>query len=139
VISIEQLSQVYAEKLIQTGDHQAAFRKAVWVAYKQGVADEHVGLPQTSEPGGVVAGSSRAVDRELEAEELHQAVCPELPSVGMQEGFKPGQIVMLDPDTYDRHPAQLRPHHTPDAPIRLRFDRTTKLTRRAVQDKPKQG
>lgn len=139
MISIEQLSQVYAEKLIQTGDHQAAFRKAVWVAYKQGVADEHVGLPQTTEPGEATDGTARAVDRELGAEELHQAVRPELPEVGVVSGVESNPAYVSGLNSFVRHPAQLRPHHTPDAPIRLRFDRTTKLTRRAVQDKPKQG
>lgn len=139
MISIEQIARVYAEKLIQTGDHQAAFRKAVWVAYKQGVADEHVGLPQTKEPGEAVTGSACALDRELGAEELHQAVRPELSFLGMQEGFRLGEIVMQDPDTFDGRTTQLGPHYTVDAPVRLRFDRTTKLTGRAVQDKSKQG
>jgi hypothetical protein len=38
MVNVEQLKRVYADKLIATGSHEA-FTKAVWVAYKQGLAD----------------------------------------------------------------------------------------------------
>lgn len=40
MIDVEYLSRLYAEKLLATNDHQAAFLKAVWVAYQHGLADK---------------------------------------------------------------------------------------------------
>lgn len=39
MVTIEQLQQVFAEKLLATGSFDAAFMKAVWIAYKQGISD----------------------------------------------------------------------------------------------------
>ena len=39
MINIEQLRAAYAEKLTRTGSMDAAFVKAVWLAYKAGLAD----------------------------------------------------------------------------------------------------
>lgn len=39
MISVEDLSKLYAEKLVRTNSHDDAFKKAVWVAYKQGIED----------------------------------------------------------------------------------------------------
>ena len=39
MISISTLKEVYCEKLSRTGSHDAAFVKACWVAYKQGLTD----------------------------------------------------------------------------------------------------
>ncbi|MDI1360646.1 hypothetical protein [Methylotenera sp.] len=38
MIDIAHLRTVFAEKLLATDDFQAAFTKAVWVAYKAGIA-----------------------------------------------------------------------------------------------------
>lgn len=37
--TVEQLNQMFAEKLLATGSLDAAFKKATWVAYLQGVSD----------------------------------------------------------------------------------------------------
>jgi hypothetical protein len=42
VIDIEQLRAAFAEKLTRTGSIDAAFAKAVWLAYKAGLADASV-------------------------------------------------------------------------------------------------
>lgn len=40
MISVDVLRQVYADKLRATGSHDQAFTKAVWMAYKHGIADQ---------------------------------------------------------------------------------------------------
>ena len=42
MINIDQLRAAFAEKLTLTGSIDAAFRKAVWLAYKAGLADANV-------------------------------------------------------------------------------------------------
>lgn len=39
MILVADLRQVFADKLAKTGSLDAALTKAVWVAYKQGLAD----------------------------------------------------------------------------------------------------
>ena len=39
MINIDQLRAAFAEKLTRTGSMDAAFVKAVWLAYKAGLAD----------------------------------------------------------------------------------------------------
>lgn len=39
MVDVKEMSQLYAAKLLETGDHQAAFLKAVWVAYQRGLKD----------------------------------------------------------------------------------------------------
>lgn len=47
MINIEQLREAFTEKLTRTGSMDAAFVKAVWLAYKAGLAD----APQATEKG----------------------------------------------------------------------------------------
>ena len=42
MINIEQLRAAFAEKLTRTGSLDTAFGKAVWLAYKAGLADASV-------------------------------------------------------------------------------------------------
>lgn len=39
MIDAAELKRVFAEKLAETGSQDAAFLKAVWVAYQQGLED----------------------------------------------------------------------------------------------------
>jgi hypothetical protein len=39
MIDVQQLKEVFQDKLVKTGDMDDAFIKAVWVAYQQGLAD----------------------------------------------------------------------------------------------------
>ena len=39
MIDVQQLREVFQEKLAKTGDLDDAFIKAVWVAYQQGLKD----------------------------------------------------------------------------------------------------
>lgn len=50
MITVEQLNALYAAKLEQTGSHDAAILKILWVAYKQGHADGLAGKPSEPEP-----------------------------------------------------------------------------------------
>ena len=38
MIDVAELRRLYADKLMATGSHDAAFTKAVWVAFKAGIA-----------------------------------------------------------------------------------------------------
>jgi hypothetical protein len=53
VISITTLKEIYCEKLSRTNSHDAAFTKACWVAYKQGLADALTKAEAWNFPGGV--------------------------------------------------------------------------------------
>lgn len=46
MINVEALRTAYAEKLAATGSMDAAFTKAVWLAYKAGLADAAKSVPQ---------------------------------------------------------------------------------------------
>jgi hypothetical protein len=48
MISVDILLKVFAEKLIATDSFDAAFKKAVWVAYKEGCKDERKKYEQTN-------------------------------------------------------------------------------------------
>ena len=50
MINIDQLRAAFAEKLTRTGSIDAAFRKAVWLAYKAGLADAIVDNVKEQEP-----------------------------------------------------------------------------------------
>jgi hypothetical protein len=39
MITVSKLVAIFTEKLVKTGSFDAAFTKAVWVAYKEGVKD----------------------------------------------------------------------------------------------------
>jgi hypothetical protein len=39
MIDVQQLREVFQDKLVKTGNLDDAFIKAVWVAYQQGLAD----------------------------------------------------------------------------------------------------
>lgn len=49
MITTEYLKQLFADKLAKTGSVDAAFTKAVWVAYKQGYSDGIAGKEPTDE------------------------------------------------------------------------------------------
>ena len=40
MITTDELLVIFAEKLVKTGDFNQAFKKATWVAYKEGGKDE---------------------------------------------------------------------------------------------------
>jgi hypothetical protein len=41
MIGIEELKEIYIEKLIKTGSMDAAFTKVVWIAYLKGIEEAH--------------------------------------------------------------------------------------------------
>lgn len=46
MISVDALKKIFADKLQETGSMDAALTKALWIAYKQGLADK----PTTETP-----------------------------------------------------------------------------------------
>jgi hypothetical protein len=50
MIVTEKYLQAYAEKLIKTGSFNAAFTKAVWMAFKDGLEAERTPLPRDTMP-----------------------------------------------------------------------------------------
>ena len=48
MITTDELLRIYAEKLLKTGSSDDAFKKAVWVAYKEGCKDERKKYEETS-------------------------------------------------------------------------------------------
>lgn len=133
MIDVAYLSKLYAEKLLEKHDHQAAFLKAVWVAYKQGIKDATNGpneLLPTYQPGENTAGPSGAVTGAR-----GQGVNGPTPDTELSEVGNAGRVdETASPEKAankkDGPPAQLGPHYSCVSPPRLRFDRTTKLTRR---------
>ena len=41
MIGIEELKQLYIEKLLKTGSFDAAFTKVVWISYLKGIEEAH--------------------------------------------------------------------------------------------------
>jgi hypothetical protein len=39
MIGVEELKQIYIDKLIKTGSFDAAFTKVVWIAYLEGIKE----------------------------------------------------------------------------------------------------
>lgn len=131
MIDVAYLSKLYAEKLLEKHDHQAAFVKAVWVAYKQGIKDATdggAGLLPPGEQGEVTTGRAGGLDREQRAPQLHSEVRAELSEVGHTPGVGKDTQAMQAQDATHEGQAQRRPHHPAKPPRRVRFDRSTKLT-----------
>jgi hypothetical protein len=45
MVTMTEINKLYAEKLLETGSHDKAMLKVVWIAYQKGLADgiEHRG------------------------------------------------------------------------------------------------
>lgn len=131
MINVTDLSKLYAEKLLATGDHQEAFLKAVWVAYKQGIKDAtdvDAGLLQATEPSEVTPRGAGGLDREQRATQLHSEVCTQLPEVGDTPRAGSDTQALQAQDATHEGEAQCGSRHPVKPPGRVRFDRATKLT-----------
>lgn len=134
---LEEITKIYADKLLKTLSHQDAFRKAVWVAYKRGIEDANVnaGLSPTQEQGTPAAGPPRGVDRELRTSELHPPVCAKFPYMGGPPSPKRLEGFNADVDDNNGGAAQLRPRDTVDTLFGVRPIRTRKYPRGATNCK----
>jgi hypothetical protein len=56
VIAVDELLQIFSEKLLKTGSFDRAFTKAVWISYKKGIEDamdgQHGGACDNRQPQG---------------------------------------------------------------------------------------
>lgn len=141
MIFLEEITKIYADKLIKTLSHQDAFRKAVWVAYKRGIEDANVdvGLPQTEEPSAIAHGCPCCMDRELIPTQLHTPVCAVVPAMGRQaslERFRSNNACFKHIYWYSTQP---RPRDTLDTSFSLRAYRPRELTGSTTGGQPKQG